>query len=63
MWTKYDGKVKYNTAKDWYEVEINGSTMFVCGSTLDEDDAVTEYEAKFRAQGVKIKRLIAVKEV
>ena len=30
---------------------------------LDEDDAMTEYETKFRAQGVKIKRLIAVKEV
>ena len=39
MWVKYDGKVKYDTAKEWYEVEINGSTVFVHGSTLDEDDA------------------------
>lgn len=39
MWINYDGKVKYDTALDWYEVEINGSTVYVRGSTLDEDDA------------------------
>ena len=39
MWINYDGKVKYDTSLEWYEVEINGSTVYVRGSTLDEDDA------------------------
>lgn len=39
MWINYDGKVKYDTTLEWYEVEINGSTVYVRGSTLDEDDA------------------------
>lgn len=39
MWINYDGKVKYNTSLEWYEVEINGSTVYVRGSALDEDDA------------------------
>ena len=39
MWIEYDGKVRYDTTQEWYEVEINGATVFVRGSTLDEDDA------------------------
>ena len=39
MWVKYEGKVKYDTVHEWYEVDINGSTVFVRDSTLDEDDA------------------------
>ena len=61
MWIKYDGQVKYNTFQEWYEVEINGRTVFVHGSPLDENDAfalaamyLSNFDLELFFDGIKI---------
>ena len=61
MWIKYDGQVKYNTLQEWYEVEINGRTVLVRGSPLDENDAfalaamyLSNFDIELFFDGVKI---------
>ena len=61
MWIKYDGQVKYNTFQEWYEVEINGRTVLVRGSPLDENDAfalaamyLSNFDIELFFDGVKI---------
>lgn len=39
MWVRYEGKVKYSTTHEWYEVEIDGCVAFVRGASLDEKQA------------------------
>lgn len=46
----YDCRVKYVYQYEWYEVEIDGFTIYVCGATLDETDALalaTMYRSNF----------------
>ena len=39
MWVRCEGRVKYSTTHEWYEVEIDGCTAFVRGASLDEKQA------------------------
>ena len=39
MWVRCEGRVKYSTTHEWYEVEIDRCTSFVRGSSLDEKQA------------------------